>query len=121
VRRRKALAAGIADRETVEVAGKYEQMHAEHVDVLTRKREAQEGERRLAEREVEEMTAALKAIVGGAVPPSGAVSPAGDEAMEVSDAATREELDRLARARARAEHEADAQRKLDELKRRMGK
>ena len=33
----------------------------------------------------------------------------------------RDEIDGLSRARARADHEADAARKLEELKRRMGK
>jgi len=36
-------------------------------------------------------------------------------------ASLRAEIDGLSRARTRADHEADAARKLDELKRRMGK
>src|ERR1700754_4200616 len=42
VRRRKQLAEGISDTETVEIAAKYEEMHAERVEVLRRKVEAQE-------------------------------------------------------------------------------
>src|SRR3954465_10493448 len=37
VRRRKTLAEGISDQQTVEIATKYEQMHAERVDVLKQK------------------------------------------------------------------------------------
>src|SRR3954468_23365629 len=63
VRRRKQLAEGISDKETVEVAGKYEQMHGERIAVLRQKVEAQEAELGLAERDVAQMTAELKAVV----------------------------------------------------------
>jgi hypothetical protein len=52
VRRRKQLAEGIKDRETTELAAKYEQMHAERSEVLRKKVAAQEAEVALAEREV---------------------------------------------------------------------
>lgn len=45
--------------------------------------------------------------------------PSGEEQTEGSP--LRDEIDSLGRARARAEREADAARRLDELKRRMGK
>lgn len=128
VRRRRALAEKIADHETVGIATKYEALHAERVDVLTRKVEAQEGELAIAEREVEEMSAELRAALSGAgtVPPSG-IADAGatarreTEAALDPDGAIRDELDSLARARTRAEREAEAERRLEELKRRMGK
>lgn len=139
VRRRRQLAEGIGDAETVQVAMRFEQVHTERVDIVRRKIEAQEAELALAEREVDEMSTELKAAVSGtggvhavgAVPdppmpdPAGAAD-AGDRAADGADAdvdgaAMREQFDSLARARARADREADAQRRLEELKRRMGK
>jgi hypothetical protein len=115
VRRRKGLAAGIGDRETVLIAEKYEVMYAERVDVIRRKVDVQESELRLAEREVEEMTVEFKAAVDGAI-----ASPSpGDAGVDRERAG--EDLEGLARARSRADRDAEAQRKLDELKRRMGK
>src|SRR3954471_1688170 len=66
VQRRKGLAAGINDLETVALAEKYEALHAERAEVLSRKLAAQESELALVEREVGEMTAALKSAVAGA-------------------------------------------------------
>src|SRR5687768_16570149 len=59
VLRRKSLAAGISDAQTVQVAERLERQHAERVAVLERKLEVQESELSLAEREVQEMTAEL--------------------------------------------------------------
>ena len=121
VRRRKQLAEGIGDRETVEIAAKYEQMHAERVDVLRRKVAAQEAELTLAERDVDSMSAQLKALLDGTDPARTSLHepPSGEEQTDGSP--LRDEIDSLGRARARAEREADAARRLDELKRRMGK
>jgi MarR-like DNA-binding transcriptional regulator SgrR of sgrS sRNA len=119
VRRRKQLAEGINDRETVEIAAKYEQMHVERADVLRQKLSAQEAELSLAEREVAQMSAELKAVLSGADVRS--VSAAPEAAPDTGDASLRDELDSLGRARARADLESEAARKLDELKRRMGK
>lgn len=128
VRRRKKLAEGINDAATVEIATKYEQMHLERVDVVKRKVAAQEGELGLAERDVAQMTAELKAVVSGADPRAAsaidaAAAAEADAAADTSAAtgALRSEIDSLGRARAQAEREADADRRLDELKRRMGK
>jgi hypothetical protein len=131
VRRRKKLAEGINDAATVEIATKYEQMHLERVDVVKRKVAAQEGELGLAERDVAQMTAELKAVVSGADPrAASAIDAAAAAAAAEADAAAdtsaatgalRSEIDSLGRARAQAEREADAERRLDELKRRMGK
>ncbi len=127
VRRRKQLAEGIADRETAELAAKYAEMHSQRVEVLRRKVEAQESEVALAEREVAEMSAELKSALAGG-PPGGAASvgsgPLSDAELGLDDASggsTRSEIDALGRERERADREADAARRLDELKRKMGK
>lgn len=123
VRRRKHLAEGINDAETVAVATKYEQMHAERVDVLKNKVTAQEAELALAERDVQEMSAELKAVISGADvrPQAGAIDASVDDAIGDTGAALGAEIDSIGRERARADREADAARRLDELKRRMGK
>lgn len=120
VRRRKQLAEGIGDRETVEIAAKYEQMHAERVDVLRRKVAAQEAELSLAEREVGSMSAQLKALLDGTDATRTSLHEPVPNDDESGGAPLRDEIDSLGRARARAEREADAARRLDELKRRMG-
>jgi hypothetical protein len=123
VRRRKQLAEGIGDRETADIALKYEEMHSERVAIVRKKVDAQEGELSLAERDVETMTAELKAAMRGAPMPPAASVEAGDpaDAAEPDAGALRNEIDSLARSRARAAREADADRQLEELKRRMGK
>lgn len=124
VRRRRTLAEGIKDQETVTVAERYERQHAERVALLSRKVEMQTEELRLAEREVEEMTAELKMAargVPGAVP---GAAPSTVDPLTEDDRARAEvqsELDGLARSRARAAHEQTADEKLAELKRRMGR
>ena len=131
VQRRRKLAEQISDAETVRIAGQYEEMHSERVQVLTRKVEAQESELALAERDVAQMLNELRAAASG-VPLSGergsaaAMNAAMDEIeSELGQASKgeslRSEIDGLSRARTRADHEADAARKLEELKRRMGK
>jgi hypothetical protein len=131
VQRRRKLAEQINDAETVRIASQYEHMHGERVQVLTRKVEAQQSELALAERDVAQMMKELRAAASG-VPLSGernsaaAVNAAMDEIeSELGGSgkgeSLRSEIDGLSRARTRAEHEADAARKLEELKRRMGK
>jgi hypothetical protein len=121
VRRRKQLAEGIGDRETVDIATKYEEMHAQRVEVVKQKVVAQEGELALAEREVELMSSELKAVMAGTdARPVSAPSDA-ELGLESDPADLRSEIDSIARARSSAEREADAARRLDELKRRMGK
>jgi hypothetical protein len=121
VRRRKTLAAGIGDAETVAVADRFERHHAERVEVLERKLSAQEGEVAIAEREVEEMTAELRAAVSGVGTPPPRSPASSDAALGLDDSAVREELDSLARARRRAERDATAEEQLAALKRKMGK
>ena len=123
MRRRKGYAQGINDGETMALAEKYEAHHAERVAVLERKLDAQEAELAIAERDVAQMTSELKQAMLG-VP--GAPSASDAAAAEV-DAALNEssniasELDAMGRARARSEREAEAEQRLAELKRRMGK
>lgn len=126
VQRRRTLAEGINDAETVALAVKYEQQHGEHVAVLERKLEAQEAEAQLAERELGDMMTQLKAANAGVGSGSGPVaSPAGgisDEELGLpNDAALHAELDNLARANRRSASDADADAKLAELKRKMGR
>jgi hypothetical protein len=114
VRRRGRLAAGIDDQETVRVAGQFEQRHSERVAVLERKLAAQEAELALAEREVAEMTAQLRAMAAGVDPSMAAGAPSSAPEPEPDPDALRREVERAAR-------EAQAQRQLEELKRRMGR
>jgi hypothetical protein len=123
VKRRKGLAAGINDQETVALAEKYESLHAERTEVLMRKLAAQESELALAEREVAEMTTALKGAVSGATQgtPLQPSEAAELDAMLDGDARVAEEIDSLGRSTRRSAREAEADQRLAELKRRMGK
>ena len=124
MRRRKAAATTINDAETIALAEKHEAMHAERADVLRRKLDAQDAELAMVDREVAEMTAELKQamIAGGAT--TGSLS---DDAHAEADAAldsspnVAEEIDALARAGRRSARDAEAEQRLAELKRRMGK
>ena len=126
VRRRKQLAQGIGDSETVDIAAKYEEMHLQRVDVVRQKVNAQEAELALAERDVRGMSDELKAVLSGIPQPPQGVASALDQDAETGPdssagtASLHAEIDALGRARARAEREADAARRLEELKRRMG-
>lgn len=121
VRRRKELALGIQDTETVTVAERFERQHQERAAVLQEKIVIQSRELQLAERELEEMKAELRTAVTGA-PPMPANDPL-DEALSdtTENPRVREDIDSLARERQRADRDADAQRRLEELKRRMGR
>ena len=125
MRRRKDAATGINDTETAGLADKYEAIHAERSAVLRRKLEAQEAEVMLVEREVAEMTTGLKRAVSGASDPgtTGIDDAARAEADSILDDGgnVASEIDALGRAGARSAREADAERQLAELKRRMGK
>ena len=127
VMRRKALAAGIADAETVAVAEKYEGQHRERIAVLERKLEAQEAEAALARRDYDEMLTQLKAASAGAGSVGSGGTPAGSTRAPSDadlglpdDGVLNAELDSLHRQRAREAKDADATARLEELKRRMG-
>jgi hypothetical protein len=124
VRRRHTLAVDIGDGETISVAERFMKHHADRVAVLEQKVAAQEAELALTETEITDMTRALKAAMAGAVPQQ--MSSAETDALEelereLSGPDPSAELDSLRRSRARAEREDEAARRLDELKRRMGK
>ena len=126
VRRRRELAQGINDAETVTVAERFEKQHGEKVALLEEKLALVTRELDLAEREVTEMKAEIRAAMAGSpgVPPT---SMAGDDPLDdpldesQSAAQTSAEIDALARSRARADRDADADRRLEELKKKMGK
>jgi len=123
VRRRKGLAEGIQDGETATVAEKYERQHAERVAVLEQKLAAQEAEAALAARELGEMMTQLRsASAGVGSAGTGGAGEISDEELGLrDDTRLNAELGGLARERARAEAEAAAEAKLDELKKKMGK
>jgi hypothetical protein len=92
--------------------------------VLERKLSAQEAELALVEREVSEMTLALKgalAGVPGGKPLENADVTAELDAMLAGCALVADEIDALGRASTRSARDADADRRLAELKRKMGK
>ncbi|HEY9479464.1 MAG TPA: hypothetical protein VIP79_05215 [Gemmatimonadaceae bacterium] len=112
VRRRRELAARIEDQETVQVAERFERRHVERIAVLGRKISAQEGELALAQSELDEMNAQYRAMQAGGGP-TVAPPPAGQGIGPEPDT-LRRDMDRAAR-------EAEAERQLSELKRRMGR
>ena len=120
VRRRKDMALAIKDIETVSLAERFEKQHEQLVAVLEEKIAVQTREVEIGEREVEEMKAEIrKAQAGG--PASSASVPLDDPLDDLTETKAREELDGMARQQARTERDADADRRLEELKRRMGK
>ena len=121
IRRRKGLAEGIKDTETVTLAARFEAQHAERVAVLVRKLDAQESELAIAERELAEMTVEFKRHMAGATPPPSTAGVPKDPLAGETGAAAGEEIDGLARQRARSARDEDADRRLEELKKKMGK
>lgn len=108
--RRGRLAAGIADQETVELAGKFAGKHRDRVALLERKLGVQEEELRMAEAQVEELTELYRSARQGTPPPSGGAAQPDDPDTVL----LRRELDQQARAAA-----VEAQ--LAALKRKLGK
>ena len=121
VRRRKGLAAGINDAETVAIAERYEAQHAQRVTVLEQKVAAQEAELAMAEQEVDQMTAELKLAAAGVDSASPLSIDPSTVAADPAAEQLQQDLDALARARRRAASEAEADEKLAALKRRMEK
>ena len=121
VQRRKALAEGIKDAETVTIAARFEAQHTERTTILEKKLEAAQAELALVEREVEEMTAQFKAAQAGVG--SGLRPGAVDEELEPTqgDAQLDRDLRSLDRERRKAASDAEADARLADLKRRMGK
>ena len=122
IRRRKGLAQGVGDAETVTVAERFETQHAERLAVLEQKMAAQESELALVERDVTEMKEQLKAALAGVG--SGMRSGTVDAAVDPLDgerAGLEQQLNDLKRAERRANANADADAALAELKKRMGR
>ncbi len=120
VRRRKGLAEGVGDQETVGIAARFEAQHGERLAVLEQKLSAQEGELALVERDVEEMKQQLKAALAG-VGSGLAGVPGPADPLDDGRAAIEQQLNDLKRAERRASADADADAQLAELKRRMGR
>ena len=125
VRRRQGYAADIGDTETVAIAERFAQQHAERVAVLESKRLVQQQELDFAEREYESMSAELRRIMSGSAPQ--ASSPEMEAQREVDALLSDEPLDaRVGTSdeppvrRTRADREADAEARLAEMKRRLG-
>lgn len=124
VRRRRELAQGINDAETVSVAERFEKQHAEKLALMEEKLAIQTRELELVEREVTDMKAEIRAAMAGSpgMPASSLDDePLDDPLTDPTAAQTNAEIDALARSRARADRDAEADKRLDELKKRMGK
>jgi hypothetical protein len=122
IRRRKGLAQGVNDAETVQIAERFETQHAERLAVLQQKLAAQEGELSLVERDVTEMREQLKAAMAGVGSGmrSGTVDAATDP-LDDGKANLEQQLNDLKRAERRANADATADAALAELKKRMGR
>ena len=124
VRRRKELAVGIKDAETVTVAERFERQHLDRITLLEEKLAVQSREVEMAERELESMKVEFRGAMAGGPSVAGApatADPLDDPLGESEPRRVREEIDGLARERARADRDADADRRLEELKKKMGK
>jgi hypothetical protein len=119
--RRRELAEGINDVETVALAAKFEAQFAERISVLERKLDVQEAEHGLAERDYDEMLKQLKqASVGVGSGMSKENRPLSDADLGLpDDAPLRSELDALGRSAKRQERDVQADAALEALKRKM--
>jgi hypothetical protein len=120
--RRKSLAQGVNDVETVQIAERFEAQQSERLTVLQHKLAAQESELALVEREVAEMKEQLKAAMAGVG--SGMSAGTVDAAIDPLDdgkAQLEQQLNDLRRAERRAHADASAAEALAELKKRMGR
>ncbi len=121
VRRRKALALKVNDTETVAIAERFEAQHDEKARILAEKLAVQEREVAVGERELEEMKAELRKAMSGTPLSAADTASLDDPLADESGAKASEEIDALARQRARTERDAEAERRLEELKKKMGK
>lgn len=116
--RRGRLAQQIDDHETVSVAERFREKHRERVRVLTDKLSAQKAELALAERELTEMKSQLKSVAGGKAFDAAwrelESATRGRSGSSLDDDVLRSNIDRAAR-------EAQAEARLEALKKKMGK
>lgn len=123
--RRRELALGIQDAETVAVADKFIVRHQERVAILVKKVDAQREELALAERDLAEMTTQLQDAarrnpsITSERSANAAWNGLGQSGMDRPETDLEGEL--LKGRMERAAREASADAKLDELKRRMGR
>lgn len=135
VRRRLGYAAEIGDHETVAIAERFATQHAEKVAMLETKLMAQQQELTVTEREYEAMSVELRRVMSGLPAQDAAASPEAAAAREIDEllgdmpsagppGSAGGNASSGASApprRSRAEREADADARLADLKRRMGK
>lgn len=119
--RRGRLAAGIGDRETVDVAQRFAAKHAEKVAVLERKLAAQQDELTLARRELADMVEQMDGVEREQQARLGSTAAAGSAPGSAGPVAPDEEEELLRSRMDRAAKEAQAEQQLEALKRRMGK
>lgn len=124
VRRRLAMAQNAGHTETVEIAEKFAAQHAERVAVLESKLMVQQQELSLHEREYDDMSSQLRMALSGLA--SGPPSPEAEAQRELDaflagDTPLESGATSAPARRSRAEKVADAESRLAELKRRMGK
>lgn len=124
--RRGRLAGEIQDTETVEIAQRFAARHGEHVAVLEKKLAAQRDELALAERELAEMQSQLEQAARERGPAGAANRSVEDAWRDLQSAGAarpgvdpQEEL--LKSDLDRQRREAQAERQLEELKKRMKK
>lgn len=117
--RRGRLAAAIPDQETVAVAERFAARHRERIAVLERKVVVQRDEVALAVREVEEMTAQLRAGTFGS-PAADSIGAAWRD-LEAAGATRPLEEELLAEEADRRRRERAVEEQLAYLKRKMGK
>lgn len=121
VRRRKGLAQGVGDTETVTIAERFEAQQSERLAVLERKLSAQEEELALLEHDVAEMKEQLKSAIAGVGSGMRAGTVGSADPLDDGRANLEHELNDLKRAERRANASAEADAALAELKKRMGR
>jgi hypothetical protein len=134
VRRRMGYAAEIGDTETVAIAERFAAQHADRVAMLETKLMAQQQELTVTERDYEAMSVELRRVMSGLPAQDPAASPEAAAARELDEllgdappsgdgslGGSAEPASSGPVRRTRAEREADANDRLAELKRRMGK
>lgn len=109
-RRREAMAEGIGDAETVEVARRFAARHQEKADFLERKIQVIEAERELLRKEIVEMDRAL-----GEFRSTHGLSEGEGPAPSLEEDRSSADFDRLRQA----QRERAAEERLEELKRKM--
>jgi hypothetical protein len=117
VRRRGELAAQINDAETVAVAARFDAKHTERVAMLERKLAALETEVSLGERDLDEMHDQFREMAAKARMPGAPSAPAAQAGLDERDT----EHNALRREAERAVREQDANARLEEMKRKMGR